>query len=125
VWYLLIRGRTPKSQTTKRFTDFLVFEVDLKGQVAHIRSIGMPDPSARETESKEEVVEESWSERFDAQLQPFLSSDAILELKKLYLDGPRPQGTGGQKHREEDKRKVLSEVCPHVYCPCRKFTIRH
>jgi hypothetical protein len=121
-----ISFKDPNSQVSKRFTDFLVFEVDLKGQVVHIQSLGMPGPSARETESeKEEVVEETWSERFNTLLQPFLSPDAILELKKMYLDGPGPQGTGGQKDREEDKRKVLSEVCPLVYCLCQKFIIRN
>src|SRR6202021_114778 len=33
---------------------------------------------------------ELWPERFDAILQPFLSQDAILELKKMYLEGPEP-----------------------------------
>ncbi|KAF7977463.1 hypothetical protein HWV62_3649 [Athelia sp. TMB] len=126
----------------QRFTDFLVYEVDLDYNVIHIKSLDMPEPSPKkeeklappETGSVELPVEvpaqtvasyqeppmvhaesvsatesisvsagqtqdkakapeastEPWPATFDTTLKPFLSEDAITQLKKIFLEGPEP-----------------------------------
>jgi tRNA pseudouridine13 synthase len=127
-----------------RFTDFLVYEVDLDSQVVHIKSLAMPElqkknkplepsnsgssgpsregiagnhtiqgvdrvdaenegtmddpvqaepakvgplvPRAAEGKAKEEP----WPERFTSTLTEFLSEDAVIQLKNMFLEGPEP-----------------------------------
>lgn len=144
-----------------RFTDFLVYEVDLDGNVIHIKSLSPPEvsptrdkstlavstpsvgvttdeasmqvtasnatdsladgneltvePTAKEQEatavpkgdkskSKDDNqhMGEPWPERFNTALTPFLSPDAITEVKKMFLEGPEPprvsdSGWGGRQ----------------------------
>jgi len=166
-----------------RFTDFLVNEVDLDGQVVHIKSLAMAEPAgvaasaivderivaddtvhgvesgspfnsagirdnavdslpaAGEDLLEANIVEaEPWPEHFSALLKPFLSEDAIDQVKKMYLEGPLPPTEGlnepvqavkstdrggpgkagnrgrgrrgGETERErKDGRRVISDVC--------------
>ena len=135
-----------KVLTNVRFTDFLVYEVDLDGRVIHLKSLEKPvsakedasettipdvssstvpdddikmDGTGNETElsvqestKKEEKLSSvsndkadslkvssdgSWHEHFDAVLSPFLSQEAILQVRNMYLEGrepPRVSDTG-------------------------------
>jgi tRNA pseudouridine13 synthase len=121
-----------------RFTDFLVNEVDLDGQVVHIKSLAMAEPAgvaasaivdepivaddmvhgveselpfnsagirdnavdslpaASEDLSEAKIVgAEPWPEHFSALLKPFLSEDAIDQVRKMFLEGPVPPPTEG------------------------------
>ena len=122
------------SLTVRRFTDFLVYEVDQDSNVVHIKSLGMPAPSEKkakivgepasevnadapsgeptvrqgtETEigtetspgvpdkapvesSKQDCSTEPWPESFTTRLSPFLSTEKIEEVKKVFLEGPEP-----------------------------------
>lgn len=130
-----------------RFTDFLVYEVNLDNEVVHIKTLAMslsearkpqavsgdkdtdssepqgaplvaeaPDvPNVQESNvtiedtnmplADEEVHEEDavdqpkitaiedanpWPEHYDATLKPFLSDEAIVRLKQMFLEGPEP-----------------------------------
>ncbi|KIJ99367.1 hypothetical protein K443DRAFT_133079 [Laccaria amethystina LaAM-08-1] len=95
----------------QRFTDFLVYEVDLDGKTLRIKSLDKPetpnkseptgersattDPSSKGAEARleeSETMENSipWPEHFTAELSPFLSEGAILQIKQMYLEGPEP-----------------------------------
>ncbi|KAF5344114.1 hypothetical protein D9758_008840 [Tetrapyrgos nigripes] len=121
----------------QRFTDFLVFEVDLDGNVIHLKSLGKPDPPKKnpaeeetqadadadamtgveqdgaevsvsneddaqeitnaeaslkpETEEPAEAKsDEPWPESFSKKLSPFMSPEAISQLKEIFLQGPEP-----------------------------------
>ncbi|THV08431.1 tRNA pseudouridine synthase D [Dendrothele bispora CBS 962.96] len=118
----------------QRFTDFLVFEVDLDGNVIHLKSLVKPDPPKKnpaeeEAEQKattgvdqdtaeltvgggeekkpdedeapsksepeqppgaDEKSNEPWPESFNSNLAPYLSTEAIAQLKEMYLQGPEP-----------------------------------
>jgi tRNA pseudouridine13 synthase len=143
-----------------RFTDFLVYEVGLDGQVVRIKTLAMPEsspltdqrpsasidsvtapsgiPSTKSTlvqdietsfvgtevergnvnsqqllhESVSEIKtlegqehQEPWPERFNAALAPFLSSDVVAGLKKLFLEGPDPpEATDAGKVRLQGDR---------------------
>ncbi|CAA7259859.1 unnamed protein product [Cyclocybe aegerita] len=115
----------------QRFTDFLVYEVDLDSKVIHLKSLEkpkssneasqpaaassstnqdedvtmkdaepeVPAPSAepKEGESKPESAgkpkptpEDPWPEYFTSTLSSFLDEEAVVQLKKMYLEGPEP-----------------------------------
>lgn len=123
------------SLTVRRFTDFLVYEVDQDSNVVHIKSLGMPaapekktkdagepasavnadapsgEPTVKEegteaelgTETSPEVLDKApgesskqasstvpWPESFTTRLSPFLSTEKIEEIKKMFLEGPEP-----------------------------------
>jgi tRNA pseudouridine13 synthase len=118
------------SLTVRRFTDFLVYEVDQDSNVVHIKSLGMPPPPEKkaknvgepasevnadapsgeptvkegieaelETEkspgapgesSKQASSTEPWPDSFTTRLSPFLSTEKIEEVKKMFLEGPEP-----------------------------------
>ena len=121
------------SLTVRRFTDFLVYEVDQDKNVVHIKSLGMPTPpgkKAKNVELASEVNEDApsgepsakedteaelgaeapaealdkapgekskqasptvpWLDSFTARLDPFLSTEKIEEVKKMFLEGPEP-----------------------------------
>ena len=124
-----------------RFTDFLVYEVDLDGRVIHLKSLEKPESakkdvletmtpavssstvpdedikmdgtenepgnSAQESIPQEEASttsvpnptaespkilsgDGSWHEHFNFALSPFLSEEAILQVKNMYLEGREP-----------------------------------
>ena len=119
-----------------RFTDFLVYEVDLDGKVIHLKSLEKPESAKKDvgeattstispprvpdndikmdepeqesvTKEKEEVSstfesdhkaeslkvsanDGSWHEHFNIALSPFLSEEAILQVKNMYLEGREP-----------------------------------
>ncbi|KAF7332007.1 TRUD domain-containing protein [Mycena kentingensis (nom. inval.)] len=90
----------------QRFTDFLVFEIDLDGNVIHLKDLQKPtSPKSEEEQEQDESAhsdgkpeasaepagpEEPWPERFNTRLSEFLSEDAILKLKEMFLEGPVP-----------------------------------
>ena len=125
------------SLTVRRFTDFLVYEVDQDSNVVHIKSLGMPPPPEKKAKNvgepasevnanadaplgeptvKEEGAEaelgtgtspealdkapgesskqasstEPWPDSFTTRLSPFLSTEKIEEVKKMFLEGPEP-----------------------------------
>jgi tRNA pseudouridine13 synthase len=122
------------SLTVRRFTDFLVYEVDQDSNVVHIKSLGMPPPSEKKaknvgepasevnadapsgeptvkegieaelgTETSPEALDkapgesskqasspEPWPDSFTTRLSPFLSTEKIEEVKKMFLEGSEP-----------------------------------
>ncbi|KAF5390713.1 hypothetical protein D9757_002685 [Collybiopsis confluens] len=95
----------------QRFTDFLVNEVDLDGNVLHLKSLAMPESTKKDDtrsstiadepvieDQKEELVapkssdieEGPWPESFNLKLTPYLSETAIAQLKEMFLQGPEP-----------------------------------
>jgi tRNA pseudouridine13 synthase len=51
----------------------------------------MPPPSeTKNGEDKNASDVDPWPEHFDASLTPFLSKDAINQLKQMWLEGPEP-----------------------------------
>src|SRR6267154_299002 len=122
------------SLTVRRFTDFLVYEVDQDSNVVHIKSLGMPAPSEKKaknvgepasevnadapsgeptvkegteaelgTETSPEALDKApgesskqvssikpWPDSFTTRLSPFLSTEKIEEVKKMFLEGPEP-----------------------------------
>lgn len=124
-----------RALTVRRFTDFLVHEVDQDSNVVHIKSIGIPvppekkakdvaepaskvkadvssgEPSVKEEGTEAEFGTESsaaaldkthgessdqasstkpWPDSFTTRLAPFLSTEKIEEVKKLFLEGSEP-----------------------------------
>ncbi|KAJ7590955.1 pseudouridine synthase [Mycena floridula] len=121
----------------QRFTDFLVFEVDLDGNELHIKSLAIPespkkDPPAPdamqgvETETPLEVAaapvvdlpadsNEPWPEHFSTQLAPYLSESAITELKEIFLQGPEPprvsdSGWGSRPTKSSEDADAVPEA---------------
>ncbi|KAF8709464.1 tRNA pseudouridine synthase D (TruD), partial [Rhizoctonia solani] len=79
----------------QRFTDFLVYEVDLEGNVVHVCELGKPEspkaPVAQEVVSEEiETASGQWDANVDAKLSELLSEDVRMKLKQLYDEGPEP-----------------------------------
>ncbi|KAJ7781116.1 pseudouridine synthase [Mycena metata] len=98
----------------QRFTDFLVHEIDQDGNVVHLKSLEKPQAPKGEATSaatvstdvvmedgekttdkpadkgKAKTADEPWPEHFNTRLSEFLSEDAILKLKEMYLEGPEP-----------------------------------
>ncbi|KAF7301777.1 TRUD domain-containing protein [Mycena indigotica] len=99
----------------QRFTDFLVYEIDLDGNVVHLTDVQKPptpkgeeeaagtsadaQPAAALTEAAvEEATKEPeptepegpWPDRFNTRLSEFLSAEAIEKLKGMFLEGPVP-----------------------------------
>jgi tRNA pseudouridine13 synthase len=152
-----------------RFTDFLVYEVDLDYNIIHIKSLDIPEslpkknkdiiaatvgpemdgiaevvqvaetnimegiedhgdaafksvnepsemtPSAAvgtshgndKSKKKTTGLSEPWPERFTTALAPFLSEEALLQVKTMFLEGPEPprvsdSGWGGRPARASD-----------------------
>ncbi|KAG8708995.1 hypothetical protein FRC09_000922 [Ceratobasidium sp. 395] len=80
----------------QRFTDFLVYEVDLEGNVVHVRDMGKPEgikPKASPVEVPLEtpsLEDGKWSSDVDTKLSELLSEEARGQLKTLYEQGPEP-----------------------------------
>jgi tRNA pseudouridine13 synthase len=141
-----------------RFTDFLVYEVDLDGNIIHIKSLSPPESSPKDVstfvstpsegvtagetflpsqgtdfvadadesvgtgaEDNSAVQKrqyegnskdhqsggEPWPDHFESALTPFLSPDAIAEVKKMFLEGPEPprvtdSGWGGRQTKASE-----------------------
>ncbi|EGO27814.1 hypothetical protein SERLADRAFT_354961 [Serpula lacrymans var. lacrymans S7.9] len=109
----------------QRFTDFLVYEVDLDYKVVHIKSLEMAESSQKKnepavqeaagtgsTKDEEQItvegVEASKSDepgqvnkekRHGGLLAPYMSEDAIIQLKQMYLEGPEPPRTTSKETR--------------------------
>ncbi|KIM90914.1 hypothetical protein PILCRDRAFT_58687 [Piloderma croceum F 1598] len=116
----------------QRFTDFLVYEVDLDYNVIHIKSLDMPKKEKTTTvpsitvetprekgKSKEKKLEpdEPWPDRFTVALAPFLPEDAVAQVKAMFLEGPEPprvsdSGWGGRpvKPAESDIAEASSPI---------------
>lgn len=105
---------------SRRFTDFLVREVNLDREVVRIKSLAKPSSeSKKNAESTEreaatssaaavkdsaipaesdiqvaaaQIEDENvpWPERFNTILKDFVSEPVIEELKKMFLEGPEP-----------------------------------
>ncbi|KAF8760163.1 tRNA pseudouridine synthase D [Rhizoctonia solani] len=89
----------------QRFTDFLVYEVDLEGNVVHVCELGKPEspkaPVAQEVVSEEiETASGQWDANVDAKLSELLSEDVRMKLKQLYDEGPEPPL---EEEEEEDE----------------------
>jgi tRNA pseudouridine13 synthase len=96
-----------------RFTDFLVYEVDLEGNVVHVRELGKPEgikakapapPVSEDTES----TNGEWNSKVDAKLAELFPEGIRAQLKALYEQGPEPpmdlvdgSGEEGQPKDEE------------------------
>ncbi|KAF8621631.1 hypothetical protein AX15_007649 [Amanita polypyramis BW_CC] len=123
----------------QRFTDFLVYEVDLDGNVVHLKDVGKPkssgdaaegDMSTRAedfdaVENLDEVApdsQEPWPEHFNTILSTFFSLEKVLSIKQMYLEGPNAtpaesSKTPAKPHRRNrgsdnvqgDNRKVISD----------------
>ncbi|KAJ6628742.1 pseudouridine synthase [Mycena sp. CBHHK59/15] len=93
----------------QRFTDFLVYEIDQDGNVVHLKSVEKPetpksdatdvaapvdedeDPEKSTTDKgKSKASAEPWPEHFNTRFSEYLSEDAILKLKEMFLEGPEP-----------------------------------
>ncbi|KAJ3566416.1 hypothetical protein NP233_g7023 [Leucocoprinus birnbaumii] len=141
----------------QRFTDFLVYEVDLDGNVIHLKSLEKPQSSKKTeetatvppedtatptTETPMEGVEtdqtpvppakdaevkssepakasqaEPWPEHFNTTLAPFLSEEAVGQLKQMWLEGPEPPrvsdaGWGGRVAKSQADDEVSENVVP-------------
>ncbi|KAG8860947.1 hypothetical protein FRB91_000143 [Serendipita sp. 411] len=76
----------------QRFTDFMVYEIDMTHNVVHIKSIerptatlvAAPSPTATMVESAE-----PWPPAFTEALAPFFSESGLNTLKNMYLEGPK------------------------------------
>ena len=124
-----------RALTVRRFTDFLVHEVDQDSNVVHIKSLGIPvapekkakdvaepaskvkaeassgEPSVKEEDTEVELGAKAsaealdkthgegskqapstvpWPDSFTTRLAPFLSTEKIEEVKKLFLEGSEP-----------------------------------
>lgn len=91
-------------ESAYRFTDFLVYEVDLDGKVIHLKSLekpespkkdepiveAIPEPSGATAVEPEPTSDEPWPEHFNAKLAPYLSEASILQLKEIVLQGREP-----------------------------------
>jgi tRNA pseudouridine13 synthase len=110
-----------------RFTDFLVFEVDLDDKSIHLESIGKPaspgndndispGSTARKDASTESDDDDSsqkanvlvWQDHFTTALAPFLDPERIQQIKDMYLQGRDPprisdSGWAGRKTRPLDE----------------------
>ncbi|KAF8351365.1 pseudouridine synthase [Amanita rubescens] len=112
----------------QRFTDFLVYEVDLDSNVIHLKDIGKPKSSqnvaesdtSREADTIEDVdSQEPWPEHFTTELSTFLSQEKVLEVKQIYLEclatastDPSEVSRNKGRHQKgsgEDKKQVISD----------------
>jgi hypothetical protein len=115
----------------QRFSDFIVREVDLKGQVVRLREIGKPvEPEEPQKESVPAAIytgeldldlqHDEWTEATTRRLKPYLSDDTIIQLFDLYKQGKEApedeesaangQGRDRGKGRKTDTRRVVSQV---------------
>ncbi|KIL68071.1 hypothetical protein M378DRAFT_158583 [Amanita muscaria Koide BX008] len=130
---------TPKVEAIikQRFTDFLVYEVDLDGNVVHLKDIGKPKSSENSTEANTSIptddpteaekldesnldAQEPWPEQFTTSLSTILSPEKTSELKQFYLDGldstraESLQSSGktgrGQPRKVENVQRDNSEI---------------
>ncbi|KEP53803.1 tRNA pseudouridine synthase [Rhizoctonia solani 123E] len=79
----------------QRFTDFLVYEIDLEGNVVHARELGKPEgpklPAPPETVPEEaETMSGEWDTNVEEKLAELLSEDVRVQFKQLYEEGPEP-----------------------------------
>ncbi|KAF8745972.1 hypothetical protein AX14_004266 [Amanita brunnescens Koide BX004] len=118
----------------QRFTDFLVYEVDLDSNVLHLKDIGKPENvpesgmSTQEGDPMENMGEiaadsqEPWPEQFTTALSTFLSAEKILDVRRIYLEGlsatpTEPSNASRNKGRrqkasegaQDDNSKVISD----------------
>jgi tRNA pseudouridine13 synthase len=109
--------------TLSRFTDFLVNEISMSGDILHLKNIGKPEEAPQQVEQKDETpqavaqdlpaelqfeVHPDWTPSTTAALRPHLADETIKALHALLFDGkhPRPTqdaGWGSRQARQEDK----------------------
>ena len=119
----------------QRFSDFIVREVDSKGQVVRLKDIGKPvepDEPAKPTVTATiytgqldeglQLQHNEWTEATTRRLKPHLPDETIIQLFALYKEGkdvPQDQdeeaaanthGRDRGKGRKADTRRVLSQV---------------
>ncbi|EKM80137.1 hypothetical protein AGABI1DRAFT_120164 [Agaricus bisporus var. burnettii JB137-S8] len=140
----------------QRFTDFLVYEVDLDNNIINLKSIDKPrSDKNKEGEHPMAVVEQAaasvadsslevvanmekesditpssetklvenknasdidpWPAHFNTSLTPFLSEDAINQLKQMWLEGPEPprlsdSGWAGRKAKAATEGDANGDV---------------
>jgi hypothetical protein len=76
---------------TTRFTDFMVYEIDIQHNVVHLNSIERPEVT-QEAPATEEVPEDSlepWPASFTTTLAEHMPETTIDEIKTLFLAGPK------------------------------------
>ncbi|EGO02191.1 hypothetical protein SERLA73DRAFT_48912 [Serpula lacrymans var. lacrymans S7.3] len=123
----------------QRFTDFLVYEVDLDYKVVHIKSLEMAESSQKKNEpavqeaagtgstkdeeqitvegveaSKSDEPEQSWGERHGGLLAPYMSEDAIIQLKQMYLEGPEPPRTSDNGWESKRTKPTEDDNAPPI-----------
>ncbi|KAK2466288.1 hypothetical protein APHAL10511_001930 [Amanita phalloides] len=100
------------------FTDFLVYEVDLDGNVAHLKDIGRPKSSgnndvstpadgANATDNTDDVELDSqgpWPEQYTTTLSAFLSLEKVMDVKQIYLEGLAAKSAESLKPRKSKAR---------------------
>ncbi|KAF8974462.1 pseudouridine synthase [Flammula alnicola] len=74
-------GTASAPVVVEKFTEGSTEDINIPSKVADA-------PAAAEL--KAATKEEPWPEHFDTALAPFLDSDNLLQLKKIYLEGPEP-----------------------------------
>ncbi|CAE6491897.1 unnamed protein product [Rhizoctonia solani] len=104
----------------QRFTDFLVYEIDLEGNVVHVRELGKPEgpklPTPPEaTPDETETVSGEWDTNVDQKLAEFLSEDVRAQFKRLYDEGPEPPllSDNGWEGRSKEEAQS-SETVPSL-----------
>ena len=83
-----------------RFTDFLVFEVDLEGRVIHVKSLAKPESLQNESsilvtlDGSDVEIDHAdtvtWSDMFENKLSPYFSASSLVSLRELFAQGPDP-----------------------------------
>ncbi|KAJ1308838.1 hypothetical protein OPQ81_004526 [Rhizoctonia solani] len=100
----------------QRFTDFLVYEVDLEGNVVHVRELGKPEGPklpAPDPVPETEATSGDWDTNVDAKLAELLSEDTRAQFKQLYDEGPEPplMGDNGWEGRPKEQAQSGEVTC--------------
>ncbi|CCA66620.1 related to PUS7-pseudouridine synthase [Serendipita indica DSM 11827] len=77
----------------QRFTDFMVYEIDMTHNVTHVKSIERPTATLVSAPSPPIVKVDSsepWPSSFDEVLTGILSKEKVEAVKALFLEGPTP-----------------------------------
>ncbi|PVG03526.1 tRNA pseudouridine synthase D [Serendipita vermifera] len=76
----------------QRFTDFMVYEIDIQHKVVHIDSIERPIATQEAPPASEEATEdplEPWPASFTSTLGEHMQETTVEEIKALFLAGPK------------------------------------
>ncbi|QRV72950.1 pseudouridine synthase [Ceratobasidium sp. AG-Ba] len=107
-----------------RFTDFLVYEVDLEGNVVHVRDMGKPEgikPKITPVEAPpvdaQALEDGKWNADLEAKLSDLVSEEVREKIKELYEEGPEPplaltsdSGWGGRSRSRRSPPSRLTRV---------------